>query len=182
MSVVSRLPKPGLEPQPVPPTADEFRAAMAELPACLTVITSRRADGAPVGATVSAVTSLSLEPAMLLACFASDSETLQAIAGGQPFLVHILGDGQQHLAPRFARKGQDKFDSTPWRTGLAGLPQLSGCALVIACQTGSLVPAGDHVIVTGAIQEIGPSSAVEALVYHRRRMFVVPPDMEDAPT
>lgn len=182
MTGVSRLSKPGLVPPAATPTADEFRAAMAELPACLTVITSRRPDGTPVGATVSAVTSLSLEPAMLLACFASDSETLQAIAAGQPFLVHILGDGQQPLARRFACKGREKFDGTPWREGLAGLPQLPGCALVIACRTGSLVPAGDHVIVTGAIEEIGASSTVEALVYHRRRMFVVPPDLEDAPT
>jgi flavin reductase (DIM6/NTAB) family NADH-FMN oxidoreductase RutF len=154
---------------------------MAELPACLTVITSRRPDGTPVGATMSAVTSLSLEPAMLLACFASTSETLRAIEDGQPFLVHILGDGQQALARRFARKGPEKFDAASWRPGPAGLPQLAGCALVIACRTESLVPAGDHVIVTGAIEEIVVSDTVDALVYHRRRMFVVPPDLEDAP-
>ena len=76
-----------------------FLAAMAELPAGVTVTTCRDGLGAPVGATLSAVTSLSLDPPMVLACFDRGSNTLKAvIEPGSPFLLHILAHGQGAIA------------------------------------------------------------------------------------
>ena len=106
-----------------------FLAAMAELPSGVTVTTCRDARGAPVGATLSAVTSLSLDPPMVLACFDRNSNTLRAvIEPGSPFLVHILARGQEAIAMAFAGKGGDKFDAVPWAPGRLGLPQIAGCA------------------------------------------------------
>jgi flavin reductase (DIM6/NTAB) family NADH-FMN oxidoreductase RutF len=103
-----------------------FRAAMADLPAAVSIVTTTAADGEPHGATVSAVSSLSLRPALILVCLDQQSDTLAALAEGRHFLVHITADGQQDLITRFAGKGTDKFGGDHWAIGLSGQPQLPG--------------------------------------------------------
>src|SRR5580700_1036201 len=62
-------------------SAVEFREAMGHFATGVTVITSIGEDGEPVGTTANAVTSLSLDPPLLLVCFDLSSATLQAIRG-----------------------------------------------------------------------------------------------------
>jgi hypothetical protein len=60
-------------------SAVEFREAMGHFATGVTVVTSIGEDGEPVGTTANAVTSLSLDPPLLLVCFDLSSATLQAI-------------------------------------------------------------------------------------------------------
>ena len=71
----------------------------------VTVITSLGADGRPVGTTASAVTSLSLDPPLVLACFDLGSLTLRAIREHGAFVVNVLAAAQRHLSANFARRG-----------------------------------------------------------------------------
>jgi len=61
--------------------AAEFRNAMSHFATGVTVVTSVGADGTPVGTTANAVTSLSLDPPLILVCFDLGSVTLRAIQG-----------------------------------------------------------------------------------------------------
>jgi flavin reductase (DIM6/NTAB) family NADH-FMN oxidoreductase RutF len=70
----------GRAPGPDLPAAD-FRDAMGHFATGVTVVTSVGADGAPVGTTANAVTSLSLDPPLILVCFDLGSLTLRAIQG-----------------------------------------------------------------------------------------------------
>ena len=152
-----------------------FLAAMAELPAGVTVTTCRDGAGRPVGATLSAVTSLSLDPPMVLACFDRGSNTLKAvIEPGSPFLLHILAHGQEAIAMTFAGKGEEKFRGIPWAPGPLGLPEISGCAATLVCRVADLVPGGDHMIVTAHVVESHVADDPLPLVYHRRRLSPVP--------
>jgi flavin reductase (DIM6/NTAB) family NADH-FMN oxidoreductase RutF len=161
-----------------------FRDAMAELPAGVTVVTAWTRSGDPAGATVSAASSLSLEPPLFLVCLANTSDTQRAIADTGTFLVHVLGDGQQEVAQYFATKLAEKFSQVSWRRGLADLPQIAGCPVLIACDVADLIPAGDHVIVIGAIRDIEIDRTGDPLVYHRRRLLpattYVPPSTRGA--
>jgi flavin reductase (DIM6/NTAB) family NADH-FMN oxidoreductase RutF len=152
--------------------AEIFRDAMAELPAGVTVVTTWTRSGTPAGATVSAASSLSLQPPLFLVCLASTSDTQRAIADTGSFLVHVLGDGQQEVAQCFATKLREKFDLVSWRRGLAGLPQIAGSPVLVACDVAGLTPAGDHVIIIGAIRDIEVDRTSDPLVYHRRRLLV----------
>jgi flavin reductase (DIM6/NTAB) family NADH-FMN oxidoreductase RutF len=153
--------------------AEIFRDAMAELPAGVTVVTTWTQSGAPAGATVSAASSLSLQPPLFLVCLASTSDTQRAIASTGSFLVHVLGDGQQEVAQYFATKLREKFDHVSWHRGLAGLPQIAGCPVLVACDVAGLIPAGDHVIIIGSIRDIEVGRTGHPLVYHRRRLLPV---------
>ena len=55
------------------------RQALGHFATGVTVVTSRTSDGTPVGTTVSAVSSLSLAPPLLLVCLDRASQTLAAI-------------------------------------------------------------------------------------------------------
>ena len=54
--------------------------------------------------TTNAVTSLSLDPLLLLVCFANDARTLPVVREAGRFGVNVLAAGQEELARRFAGK------------------------------------------------------------------------------
>lgn len=151
---------------------DTFKTSMSNMPAGVTVITTVDKHGRRAGGTLSAVTSLSLDPPMLLACFDRDSNTLDALREpGHPFLLHVLSDGQQEVAGIFAGKAENKFAAVDWHSGLLQLPELNGSASVVGCHVNSLIPAGDHVIVTATAVAASNHPSRAPLVYHRRNLI-----------
>lgn len=148
-----------------------FKTLMADMPQAVTIVTAMAKDGTPVGATLSAVMSLSMNPPMMVAAFDRGSDTLAALSKGRAFLIHILGEGQEKLAWRFAGKGgAAKFDETGWSAAPCGSPKLPDAAGVIACRVVHLHEGGDHVLVTGEISGIEHPEEAEPLVYHRREL------------
>src|ERR1700743_3910460 len=83
----------------------DLREAMGLFATGVTVVTSIGADGEPVGTTANAVTSLSLEPPLVLVCFDLSSATLHALRGHGAFAVNVLGRRQRHLSANFAKRG-----------------------------------------------------------------------------
>src|ERR671919_1139102 len=80
---------------------EEFRAALSAHATGVTVVTAVGPNG-PSGATANAVTSLSLEPPMMLACLDRGSRTLTSVRAQGRFGVNALAAGQADLARRFA--------------------------------------------------------------------------------
>jgi flavin reductase (DIM6/NTAB) family NADH-FMN oxidoreductase RutF/DNA-binding GntR family transcriptional regulator len=102
-------------------------------------------DTGPRGMTVSAVSSLSLEPPMLLVCLNSASATQEAVRRSGRFAVNILGEDQGHIAERFARPGSDdKFAGIEARPGRTGVPVLSGVLAAVECRVAEVVGGGTH--------------------------------------
>src|ERR1700722_19335955 len=89
-------------------TPEEFRDIIGSFASGVTVITSTLA-GQPKGTTASAVSSLSLDPPMVLVCLNKTSSTGQAVVSSGRFAVNILGEDQASEAMAFARKEGDKF-------------------------------------------------------------------------
>lgn len=157
-----------------------FKGAMAAMPSAVTIITTFAADGSPAGATLSAVTPLSMTPALMLACFDHRSDTLRAVQATRRFLIHVLADGQQDLALAFAKKNGDKFRGVAWTEGPLALPHFEGSAVTIACEVHDTIPGGDHAIVIGEIAEINIDKTRHPLVYAQRQLFPLRTEREDA--
>jgi flavin reductase (DIM6/NTAB) family NADH-FMN oxidoreductase RutF len=147
----------------------EFRDAMGHFATGVTVITSIGADGAPVGTTANAVTSLSLDPPLILACFDRDSLTLRAIRGHGAFVVNVLAAAQRHLSANFARRGLDAaWDDVRHQHGPTGSPRLEGVLAVLECTVEHCLPGGDHEIVVGRVRHVETSAAsADPLVFFR---------------
>ncbi len=135
--------------------ASVFRHAMGHFATGVTVVTSIGDDGEPVGTTASAVTSLSLDPPLVLVCFDRDSLTLQAIRAHGAFVVNVLAAPQQHLSANFARRGlAAAWDGIRHRRGPTGSPRLDGVLAALECTVENRFPGGDHEIVVGRVQDV----------------------------
>ena len=124
-----------------------FRRVIGNFMSGVVVITTTH-DGRHHGMTVSAVSSLSMDPPMLLVCLNSSSSTQQAVRDAGRFAVNILAENQTELAERFARSGGviNKFDGLGVRTGVTGVPLLDGALAVIECEVAEAVRGGTHLV------------------------------------
>jgi flavin reductase (DIM6/NTAB) family NADH-FMN oxidoreductase RutF len=120
----------------------------------VTVVTSLSLDGEPVGTTASAVSSLSLEPPLLLVCLDQSSNTLAAIRARRAFAVNVLAHGQQGLSANFAQSGADaSWASVTHRPGHTGSPRIDDVLAVLECRLEDCLRGGDHEIVIGRLVE-----------------------------
>ena len=143
----------------------DFRRAMSLIPTPVTVVTASGSDG-PAGATANAVSSLSLEPMLMLACLDRGSRTLLAVQAANSFGVNVLGAGQEDLARAFSTKAPvaEKWEGVGW-SDLGGVPAIQGAIVRVACELQDVIAGGDHVIVTGAVRRLETDPG-PALVFH----------------
>ena len=136
-------------------SASEFRQAMGHFATGVTVVTSIGDDGEPVGTTASAVTSLSLDPPLVLVCFDRASLTLRAISTHGAFVVNVLAAPQRDLSANFARRGLAAvWDGVRHQPGPTGSPRLDGVLAALECTVENRLPGGDHEIVVGRVHHV----------------------------
>jgi 3,4-dihydroxy-2-butanone 4-phosphate synthase len=132
-----------------------MRDVMGHFATGVSVVTARDADGAPVGTTANAISSVSLDPPLLLACLARSSETLAAIRAHGRFAVNILAAEQRHHSDRFAKKGEAvRSHEVDFDDHDLGVPVLPRSLATIVCAVDAIHPAGDHEIVLGAAHHL----------------------------
>jgi len=150
------------------PDPDRFRTAMGTLPTGVTVVTAIGPAG-PAGATANAVSSLSLEPMLMLACLDRGSRTLLAVQAANRFAVNVLHAGQEGTARAFASKAPpaDKWEGIEW-SERDGLPAIDDALAWVACDLRDVIAGGDHVIVTGEVTGLETSEGAP-LVFHEGR-------------
>ena len=154
----------------VPPLQLEFRNAMARFAGGVTVVTTSDQDGAFVGFTASAFSSLSLNPPLLLVCLQKDADCYAAFMRADRFAVSILAHGQSDIARRFATKAIDKMAGTPTVIGShTDLPLIRGASAHAECSMLDRVDGGDHTILIGEV--ISASSTSHDPLLHFNRQF-----------
>lgn len=159
----------------------DFKQALGHFASGVTVVTVHAEDGTPRGLTISAFSSLSLDPPLILVCVAhtSDSHELLATEGAR-FGVNILAAGQEYVARAFATKGgAAKFDQIAWSENELGVPVIDQAHATLTCRVHQLSGGGDHTIVIGMV-EGSTTSANEPLVHHRGRFLDTKPRSDNA--
>jgi flavin reductase (DIM6/NTAB) family NADH-FMN oxidoreductase RutF len=116
---------------------------------------------------VSAFSSLSLDPPLIMVALDRDSDLLAILQRSRRFGVNLMTHLQDELALGFARKGADKFAGVPWREE-NGLPRLDDACGWVACELRDLVEGGDHEIAVGLVVAAEPIEGAP-LVYHNRQ-------------
>jgi 3,4-dihydroxy-2-butanone 4-phosphate synthase len=135
-----------------PGVIDSMRAVMGHFATGVTVVTAREACGEAVGTTVNAVSSVSLQPPLLLVCLARDSLTLAAARDAGRFALNVLAAEQREHSVRFASKGPEaRPDEVEFDDHEEGVPVLPGSLATVACRVEAIHPAGDHEIVVGEV-------------------------------
>ena len=147
------------------PAPHRFRRVLGHVPTGVALITATTADG-PVGMAVSSFTSDSLDPLLVSFCAARTSSTWPRIQATGAFAVNVLGQDDEEVCRRFARKGADRFAGVRHRPGATGSPVLDGVAAHLDCLLQAVLDAGDHVIVLGRVVHLDADEGVRPLVFH----------------
>lgn len=135
---------------PGPGTERDFRNALGTFATGVTVITTK-SDIGHVGITANSFASVSLDPALVLWSVAKGSLRHDAFAQKVPYVIHVMGRDQDHIATGFAREA-DAFDGVTFEENPEGVRVIDGCLAVFECTTEALHDAGDHTIVVGRVQ------------------------------
>jgi len=134
-----------------------FRHTMSRLVTGVTVVTARVPRGRAVGLTAGSVTSLSLDPPMLLVCVGRDAEIHDVLLEAERFGVNVLAAGQVEMARRFADRGRQHLGEEELVASPGGVPLIPGTLARIECRRRGRLDGGDHTIVTGTLEwsEVG---------------------------
>jgi flavin reductase (DIM6/NTAB) family NADH-FMN oxidoreductase RutF len=158
------------------PTGDadgqNFRKAMRELAAGVSVITCGEGDGRN-GCTATSVVSLSLSPPTLLVCLNLQTSTLASIRRTGSFCVNLLAAEHKDIAERFAGvggfQGPGRFGIGDWAPLVTGAPVLADGLAAFDCRVEEIIERHTHAILIGAVEAVRVPGADEALIHWRSR-------------
>jgi flavin reductase (DIM6/NTAB) family NADH-FMN oxidoreductase RutF len=152
----------------MPTSADPstMRSVLGHFPSGVTIVTGTTPDG-PAGFTCQSFSSLSLDPPLVLVLPSRGSTSWPGIQATGRFCVNVLAQDQQALSTTFARSGGDKFAGVDWSPSALGSPVLAGATAWIDCTLDAVHDGGDHLIVVGAVHDLGAAEESAPLVFHR---------------
>jgi flavin reductase (DIM6/NTAB) family NADH-FMN oxidoreductase RutF len=153
-----------------PPTPAEFRLACGQLATGVTVLTVERAPGKVHGMTANSLTSVSLDPLLLLICVDQRAHFLPMVKDKKRFGVNILKEGQQAISKYFAQT-EEKPEleaqlGIRYRWTESRIPLLDDALVHVACNVVASYIAGDHTIFLGEVESAEVFDG-EPLLYFR---------------
>ena len=133
---------------------DAFKAAAGQFASGIVVLTT--SDGHAM--TVSAFTSVSLDPPLVLFCAEKIARFHDAVIAAGAWAVSILAADGEKTARWLATRGRPlagQLDGVPYHPGPAtGAPLLDQALATLECRTTAVLAAGDHTIVVGEVQAV----------------------------
>ncbi|WP_315187621.1 flavin reductase family protein, partial [Corynebacterium durum] len=152
------------------PTSTHYRETVANFPSGVTVVTTRD-SGEDFGLTVSAFTSLSLDPPMVLVSIDRKSKSHQHLVEGAPIGISVLAAGHTDVAVQFARHVDDRFAGINIvRRGEQDIPFVGDAAAWFLGDVRDRYVGGDHIIITVAVRECGWHDGGRPLLYRGGRL------------
>ncbi|HEX2779825.1 MAG TPA: flavin reductase family protein [Gemmatimonadaceae bacterium] len=143
---------------------DAFRAVLGRFASGVTVVTTYD-GGRDHGMTVSAFSSVSLAPPLVMVCIGDDASLRPVIEHATYFGVSILAAEQEALSRRFAAH-VNRFDGVGFTRGESGVALLDGALALLECRVVARHQAGDHLIVVGEV-EAASAANERPLLYYR---------------
>jgi flavin reductase (DIM6/NTAB) family NADH-FMN oxidoreductase RutF len=149
-------------------SSDDFKNALQLWASGVTVVTTQSEKFGVQGMTVTAFSSVSVNPPQVLVCINDAADTGDGIAESQCFAVNILTTEQQEISNQFAGGSSQaqRFADTDWSTSVTGAPLLNNSLMSLDCKVVEKVRAGTHWIIIGEVQATECRSG-EPLLYYR---------------
>jgi hypothetical protein len=148
----------------------ELRDAFGSFMTGVTVVTTCKDDGTPLGFTANSFASVSLDPALLLVSIAKTSSNYNNFANASHFAINILAEEQKDISNTFARPSDDRFANLAWTKSASHNPVIDQVSAWFDCTTYQVVDAGDHAILIGKVEDFG-SAGFAGLGYYRGAYF-----------
>jgi len=152
---------------------DFFRQVMGHFVTGVSVVTALDGEQ-PQGITVNALSSVSLEPPLVLVALDRRRFITPTVRRAGRYAVNVLAESQQALSDCFAgaavTPGRDQFCGAAWHAGTTGLPLLEGAIATLECTVVETFSAGDHDLFVGRVDALASyEEHPQPLLYYRRR-------------
>ncbi len=149
--------------------ARQYRDVIGAFATGVSVVTTCHQDRLH-GFTANSLTSVSLDPMLLLVCVDRNATAHKQLEAASHFGVSILSDAQQELSNAFARSSEpehDRLGGYDYRMGKHGTPLLSESIACLECRISDRLEGGDHSIFLGEVLEGELLSRELPLLYFR---------------
>ncbi|WP_167536332.1 flavin reductase family protein [Streptomyces ficellus] len=167
-------------PEAQVPDAAAFRAAMGRFPTGVTLLTQGSDETTSV-ITLNSLTSVSLEPVLILVSVKADGRMRPRVARSGSFAVNVLNRHQQDLAQEFCRPDRPAGPAAMARLGatrgVLGNAVIPSAEAYFECVLEAEYAAGDHTLLVGRVVALGGGdAAADPLVFHRGGFTRLPAD------
>lgn len=142
--------------------------AWSNVAAPVAVVTLRDEEGAIHGTTITAFTSISFEPPILMISMAHTSSFLARLEKMPRFSLNVLTSGQQDIGAVCATKRVDKLAGVPLIDTECG-PFIAGAAASFACHVQQQLTMGDHQLIFAEITHVTSGESQASLLYWQRQ-------------
>nr|WP_084360156.1 flavin reductase family protein [Janibacter anophelis] len=153
-------------------TPTHLRHAMAHFATGVTVVTTLE-DGHDHAMTANSVTSVSLDPPLVLVCVRKDTGWHEAVGSSGVWGVSILPVAGRPAATWLSTGGRPLYGQlsrVPHHRGELGVALVDDALATLECRTSALHDAGDHSIVVGeVVSSRADARRDDPLVYYRSR-------------
>ena len=145
---------------------DLFRTVLGRFASSVTVLSARDKRGGDHGMTVSAFSSVSLDPPLVLVCIDKTASIYPTLFEVEHVGISVLAEHQEECSRRFADKDADRFDALEIERGAQGVPLLRGAHAHIEGRIVARHDAGDHTIIVAAVEKAAAFDG-RPLLYYR---------------
>ncbi len=137
--------------KPKPVETRRFRDTMGLFATGVSVIIARAGDDEVIAMTANAVSSVSLDPMLVLFCPGKKTKFAQHVASLTGFTINFLRHDQQALSTYFAGSWKEPEPPHFRLVHSHSAPRLEGCLATIDCETERVTDVGDHWLVMGRV-------------------------------
>ena len=155
----------------------DFRHAMRRLAATVTLVTTSDEQGERYGMLATSVTSVTMEPPMLLVCVSRSAHVHPTLMARKSMCINVLLDEQASLVRAFSSSlpHEERFANAAWENHAAfALPYLRDAQALFFCEVDQVIEAGTHSVVLARVLESRAIDAVRPMVYVDGRMSHLP--------
>ena len=151
-------------PRAAVPEARALRDALGRFATGVVLVTAAP-EAERIGLVVNSLTSVSLEPPLILFCPSRSSVTWSRMRRAGRFAVNVLGRDLEAFVGRAAPSGSDRFAGVRWTPGRDGSPLLTDALASLECTIVGEHPGGDHWIVVGRVDELHLTPTRDPLIF-----------------
>ncbi|MDB4907376.1 MAG: flavin reductase domain protein FMN-binding protein [Gemmatimonadetes bacterium] len=143
-----------------------FRSVLGRFATGVTVVTARDEEGRDHGMTVSAFSSVSLAPPLVMTCIGHDASMHGVLMTAERIGINILDSAQEALSRRFAEQDSDRFEGIGFARAESGVALLLDALAHLECRVVSRQETGDHTLIVAEVERARPNEG-KPLLYYR---------------
>ena len=143
----------------------EFRQALGQFATGVCLVTVDDPELGPLATTVNSLSSVSLDPPLVLRSIQNSSDHLAVYTECQHFGISVLSSEQGALSSQYAQRGGHSAQTEHFKTGPQGEPKLIDALAHFTCAAYAVHPGGDHKIIVGEVLRFESREADPLIFY-----------------